>query len=427
MPTIFAELHRALAIAERESGWPTALGGSSSAPGGAFAVPRGSFLPIDHPLICFGVASALRVRKGVLDLPQVIRRQLDLGGGDVLPKAVEFGGSGDRDDPRLLSEDPRKGDLRRRRALPLSGVLEEFDKGEVRLACLLVGEAGDGAAEVVASDLRLLADCAGEEALAERAERDEADAKLFERRQDRLLGLAPPERILRLEGRHRLHRVRAADVLDARLRHAEVLDLSFVDEFLDRSGDLFDWNVRVDAVLVVEVDVVGAKALERAFDNPCNCLWAAIDEAARSSREVPPELGRDDDPVAQRFEGFADEFLVCVGAVALGGVEEGDARLDRITDQPDAVFLWRERRKRLAEAHATETDLGDLKSLAEYACFHLKSSVARTALRSPGRGGRRKATHPCRALRSSPSLRRSARSRTRRGSRASAPGAPTSG
>ena len=39
-------------------------------------------------------------------------------------------------------------------------------------------------------------------------------------------------------------------------------DLSFLDEILDRAGHVFDRHVRIDAVLVVEIDAVGPEALE---------------------------------------------------------------------------------------------------------------------------------------------------------------------
>ena len=73
---------------------------------------------------------------------------------------------------------------------------------------------------------RVLVDLPGQEALAERAERHEADPELLERRQDRVLGLAPPERVLALQRGDGLDGVRAADRLHARLGEAEVLDLA---------------------------------------------------------------------------------------------------------------------------------------------------------------------------------------------------------
>ena len=63
------------------------------------------------------------------------------------------------------------------------------------------------------SKLRVFVDLARQEALAQRAVRHEADAQLLERRQHLRLGLAPPQRVLALDGRDRLHRVRAADGL----------------------------------------------------------------------------------------------------------------------------------------------------------------------------------------------------------------------
>ena len=86
------------------------------------------------------------------------------------------------------------------------------------------------AAEVVALEVRLRVDRAGEEALAQRAERHEADAQLLDRRQDVPLVLPRPQRVLALHRRDRLHRVRAPDRLRARLRQAEVRDLPCLDQ-----------------------------------------------------------------------------------------------------------------------------------------------------------------------------------------------------
>lgn len=47
-----------------------------------------------------------------------------------------------------------------------------------------------------------------------------------------------------------------------------------------------------------------------------------IETDALSVLDVPAELRRDDDVVAERLQGFADELFVGVGAVDLGGVED---------------------------------------------------------------------------------------------------------
>ena len=70
----------------------------------------------------------------------------------------------------------------------------------------------------VLSNVDVLVDLAREEALAQRAVGDEADPELLAGRQHLLLGAAPPQGILALDGGDRLHRVGAADRLAPRLR-----------------------------------------------------------------------------------------------------------------------------------------------------------------------------------------------------------------
>jgi hypothetical protein len=62
-----------------------------------------------------------------------------------------------------------------------------------------------------------------------------------------------------LDGGHGLDRVRPTDRLGGCLRHAEVLHLAGLDEFFDSAGDVLDGYLRVDSVLVVEVDGVDAE------------------------------------------------------------------------------------------------------------------------------------------------------------------------
>ena len=103
-----------------------------------------------------------------------------------------------------------------------------------------------------------------------------------QRRQDLRLGLAPPQRVLALQRRDRLDGVRAADRLHAGLGQAEVLDLALADQFLHRAGHVLDRHVRIDAVLVEQVDAVGPQPLERRLDHLAGC--------ARAGCPAPPGL-----------------------------------------------------------------------------------------------------------------------------------------
>ena len=164
-----------------------------------------------------------------------------------------------------------------------------------------------------------------------------------------------------------------------------MLDLALLDQLPDRSGHVLDRDGRIDAVLVEEVDVVGAEPTQRPLDGALDRVGATVEPASRRvTGEIEAELACDHDLIAQRFECLADELFVRVRAIDLGGVEEGDTLLDRVADQPDPFLLGREGWEGLAEAHAAKADLRDLKTLAECACVHVipPSSGAASAARA---------------------------------------------
>ncbi len=54
---------------------------------------------------------------------------------------------------------------------------------------------------------------------------------------------------------------------------------------------------------------------------------------------LAPGLGGDDGRLAAAGQGLAEELLVAEGAVALGGVEEGDAQLQGAVDGGEGLGL----------------------------------------------------------------------------------------
>src|SRR5436190_2828116 len=230
----------------------------SSGAGGSFSQSA-----VDHALRALGVALALHRdrRRCCVDLTQVVRRELDVDRAEVLFQAVDLRGARDGHDPRLLREHPRERELRGRHALPRRDGADQLDDRLVRLPVLRL-EARHGVTEVARIERRRLVDLPGEETLAQWTEGDEADPELLERREDLLLRLAPPQRVLALQRRHRLHRVRAADRRCTRFGEAEVLHLPLGDQLPNRAGDVLDRHALVDAVLVVEVDRIDAEPAE---------------------------------------------------------------------------------------------------------------------------------------------------------------------
>ena len=120
------------------------------------------------------------LRDGVLDLTEVVSRQLDIGATDVLLKPTAFRGSWDWNDPRLLGKQPPKRDLRWRCLLALGTRLQPRNKGEVR-APVLLRKSWNSISEVGRVEGGGVVDLTRQEPFTEGAEWDEADAKFLER------------------------------------------------------------------------------------------------------------------------------------------------------------------------------------------------------------------------------------------------------
>jgi hypothetical protein len=71
--------------------------------------------------------------------------------------------------------------------------------------------------------------------------------------------------------------VRTTDRLRARLGQAEVLHLPRADELFDRTRNVLYGNVRIDPVLVEEIDGVDAQSPERHLGNFSDVLRTAIE------------------------------------------------------------------------------------------------------------------------------------------------------
>jgi hypothetical protein len=122
-------------------------------------------------------------------------------------------------------------------------------------------ETRDDGTELGDVELGGCVDPPGKEAFAERAERNEADAELFQCGHDAFLGLPPEEGVRALQCGNGPHGVSAATCSCTCFGEAEVLYLACLNLGLDCAGGLFDGSVGVDAMLAEEVDGVGLRQL----------------------------------------------------------------------------------------------------------------------------------------------------------------------
>ena len=210
--------------------------------------------------------------------------------------------------------------LGRRGALLVGDGREKLDEGSVGFKlCGL--ELGQFAAKVICAEGGGRVHCSGEEAAAERAVGHQADAQFFQRCENLLFWTPPPQRVLALQGRDRLHGVGTPYGLDASFREAEMLYLSCSDEVLDSSGDLFDRHFGIDAMLVKEVDVVGLKTLEACVGDLTDVLRAAVKAgdpghsggAGTIRVEGEAKLGGDNDLITDRGKCLTEQRFVRKG------------------------------------------------------------------------------------------------------------------
>ncbi len=208
-------------------------------------------------------------------------REFDSKCADVLIQALELPAARDGNNPRLLGKQPGERDLSRCRSLLFSDPGKQINDHPVGFARLR-RKARQAAADIDTGEGGVFVDLSGEIAPAQRAERHEADPKFLACRQHFLLNGSPPQRVFALDCRDRLDGVGAADGFRACFRKAKVLDLACLDQVLHRSRHIFDGHVRVNPVLVKQINGLNPEALERSLGDPLDLLWPAVQANRRT-------------------------------------------------------------------------------------------------------------------------------------------------
>ena len=173
------------------------------------------------------------------------------------------------------------------------------------------------------------------------------------------------------------------------LGQAPVQNLAFGHQVLDRPRDVLDRDLRIDPMLVEEVDVVGPKVLQHPLDGQLDVGRAAVESGATLAGlevDVPAELGGDHDLVSKGRHALTENALDLMRAVRLGCIEEGDAPVEGGPDDVDHLGSVRDRRL-VGAAHVldAEPDAGDLQRAQSSppACLRCRLPARR---RRPRRG-----------------------------------------
>jgi hypothetical protein len=314
-----------------------------------------------------------------LELGDVFARQLERERGRRIVELLQPGRADDRGRDLALGQHPRQRDLRARPAQPR----RDRRQGLGHLAIGVGGLRIERAAEAVGLRARARrVPVARQPAAGERAPRDDGDALVAAQRQHLALLLAVEQVDVVL---HRLeagpavrlgHVQRLRELPGEHRRRADVQGLAGAHDVVQRLERFLDRHRRVPAMDLVQVDEVGAQALQAGID-------LREDGLARQAHAVRPlvhalvDLGRDDDLAAACVleQGPADDLLARAVGVHVGGVEEVDAEIQGLLQERAARRLAQGPGVRaavgLAIAHAAEAKAGDIEAgAAELGVLH---------------------------------------------------------
>jgi hypothetical protein len=292
-------------------------------------------------------------------------------GTQILFQVFDAFSARDRHNIFALRQHPREGQLRGCASLLASHLFDSRRELDVALKIVTL-ESRRVSAHIIGRKIFKALELAGEKAASQRAIGNEADAELAANTQDAVLGIAGPKGVFVLERGDGMHGVRATQSLGTRFGHADVTDFAFLDEFLHCAERVLDWYVGIDAVLVIEVDIIDAEPSQARLAGAADVIRFSVNISRCEIFEVAliTEFRCEDDFVAPSFNGLADQFFVFERAVHVGGVEQGDAEVKGAMNGRDGFALIA-RAIKFGHAHATESERRDAQTaFSEFACFH---------------------------------------------------------
>src|SRR5262245_42790470 len=108
-------------------------------------------------------------------------------------------------------------------------------------------------------------------------------------------------------------------------------------------------------MLVEEIEAIGLEPLQRRVGYLSDVGRPAVYSRLLAVLDLESELGRTHDLIANWAECFTNDFFVRERSVHFGRIEEGDASVNRRTDDRHTLLAIRWRPVTGADAHAAES------------------------------------------------------------------------
>src|ERR1700676_3610627 len=159
-------------------------------------------------------------------------------------------------------------------------------------------------------------------------------------------------------------------------------DLALLDQLREDADRFLNRRIRIDAVLVIEVDVHDAQPLQTVFAGLPHIVGLAADAADVGITGIADnsELCGQHELVALALDRASDELFVLVGPVNISGVEKGDAEFERAMNGRDRFGVVASGVK-LRHAHAAEAEGGNFDAgTSKSAGFHPSMPFAKVMI-----------------------------------------------
>ena len=271
--------------------------------------------------------------------------------GNGVIELIELARADDRCGDHGLRQHPRQCYLRGLGVARLGDLKDAVHDGEVRVAIVevvrIVVGAGARGLGLARGQLAALT-ASGKESARQRRPRNTADLLVEAQRNHLALFFAIDQVVVVLHGdeaREPVRRLKLQHLLKLPSVHArstEVERLAGLHHIVQRLAGLFDGRVLVEAVNLIEVNIIHAEALQAGVNRGQDVLAREAAVVGRVGHRIE-DLGGDDQLFAARLEltqQFAGQALALAQRVHVSGIEEVDARLDRaLHDGPRLVLF----------------------------------------------------------------------------------------
>jgi hypothetical protein len=159
--------------------------------------------------------------------------------------------------------------------------------------------------------------------------------------------------------------MRTAQGIEPHLAETPVQDLAFHHQVLDGPSHVLNGNLRIDPVLVQEIDAIGPQAFQHSLDGLLDVGRSAVEPRTTHAGfkiNVPAKLGGDHDLVTERGHAFTEYPFHLMRPISLGRVVEGDATVKGCPNNVDH-FGPAGHCRLIGAAHVLDTDTyaGNLK------------------------------------------------------------------